>query len=374
MAYAKVGPFADGVGPYLSAATFNTIENGIAAAATKADAAWPASGRGFVTPYDYGALGGAADDTAAVQAALDSGQAVLLPGAFNVTGVTNTKGNALIGYGPQHSRLTALAGTATIYTAKQLANQHIEGVWFDGKGVAATCVDTSWDIGAGAAQSLCSVFKNVRVSNYTTTGWQAAWNNDCEFGAVLIDKSGTAVGLSLLASGGGVELHDCKIYGLVKLACQSATISACVLNGVEVDGADTNALSFDGGYYYTSPLNASIVYVAPGANMQCAPTFTGCNLIVNIDGGNVIGTSSSGAGTMGMGALILGGLIVAAGTGSATKSITRSTLICPAGNGVTITLMNVLINGVSITANIPANCTIKTSHCVASGAVANSGL
>lgn len=375
MAYTTLGPFSNGsASPPINAGFLNGLETWIAAADPKVTGGWQKTDRNFVTPWDYGAVSGTGDNTAAVQAAVDSGYPVLIAGTFYTTDIVNTKGNPLFGWGTSPSRLIALPGTGTLYSMRQATNTFIANVWLNGNNNAATVLDTSYDKGTGAAPSVNNVYTNIRISKYTTLGWNAAWNNDCEFASIDIEASGTAPGLSVLAAGGGIGFHDCRNYGLTKIACQNATFTNCVLKGVEVNGGDTNALMFNGGYYYSNAVNKSVVYIADNSNITAAPYFAGCNLVIETDGGNVIGTSSGAPGTLFLGATMMGGILISAGTTTVTKSLTRSTLVVPSGSAAKFTLIQAYVNGVSISANLPANLTVKTSNSYVNGAASNTGL
>gem|GEM_PF-3697051 len=253
-----------------------TTDASLLSAGTVADARLPVTAQAATLAATYatavlvtahGAKGdGATDDTAAIQSALNTGQAVYFPAGTYLSGpLVNTSGKAVSGAGMNDTIIRATPGTATLYTATQLAGMRIENISFDGNGNAATCLDTSWTIPSGdGAPSLNCKYTGLRVSGYTSLGWKAKSNNDCTFSSLLIEASGTNVGLRLNAPGGLVSLNEVKSFAPIEIASQSATLTACVTTGVTITEADYNTVNILGGYVYPHPVTHKNYSIASG--------------------------------------------------------------------------------------------------------------
>lgn len=215
----------------------------------------------------HGAKGdGVTDDTAAIQNALNTGKAVYFPAGTYLSGpLVNMSGKALFGAGMNDSIIRAKVGTTTLYTARQLAGMRVEDLWFDGNGNAATCLDTTWTIpGGGSAPSLNNKYVGLRISGYTSIGWKAKSNNDCTFASILIEASGTKLGLQLNAPGGLISINEVRSFAPIEIASQSATLTACVTTGFTITEADYNTVNIVGGYHYPHPVTHKNFSVAAG--------------------------------------------------------------------------------------------------------------
>jgi hypothetical protein len=230
--------------------------------------------RGFVTPFEYGAVGnGTTDDTAAVQAAVNTGRPVMLAGRFATTDITVTNGNSILGYGPNVSRLIALPGTGTLLTVKNTSSLTLEGFWANGGSNCATVINTDWTTSQGP--SLNNSYRNLRVTGGTTQSWSADSNNDCEWHAVLIEPINFGTALNIPAGGGAVHFTDCQFFGGITGAWQVATITGCMLMGITVIGLDYNKIVGTGGYWYASTTNSCNIYISAGSQLYDAPVLTG---------------------------------------------------------------------------------------------------
>lgn len=320
----------------------------------------------FVTPQRFGAKAdGVTDDTAAVQAALDDPRPVFFPaGTYLVGNLVDTRGEAIQGGGMNASRIKAKPGTTgVLYTCLQMAGKIISDLWFDGAGEVATAINTDWVIPeGGAAPSQGNCYSNLRVSGYTSVGWTAQSNNDSPFDNVLIETGapGSTLALRLNASGGMVELNECRFNLPFELVCQTAVISGGYFLGLRVTDADWNMLSVSGGYWYAEGTNRKCITIEAGAQIMAA-TFNAIHMENAYADGALIGGPGAIYATM----KFDGGHLFSTAGGNTTRLL-GADLGSPAGPKPRVYLDHAFVEGLDLD-SVPATTTLSTINCVVNG-------
>lgn len=272
----------------------------------------------------FGAKGdGVTNDTAAVQAAINTGDPVYLPaGNYMCGALTKTNNAALFGDGFGRTTITARAGTGTLLTARQQAGMRLEGFALNGNGIAATVLDTEWTIVAGLpAPSQNNQYSRLRISGWTSIGWRAKSNNDSDFDTCLIDNGAAGtVGLQVNASGGLIRLNDMTCYAPTEMTAQAMSIIGGVFQGVRIMGGDYNMINASSGYWYADPTYHTNLWVAPAAAAR-AGAFSG----VHVENEYADGTVFGGSGALG-GSDLIGSHLFATGPGVGHVKLLATTL------------------------------------------------
>jgi hypothetical protein len=183
-----------------------------------------------VSVKDFGAVGdGVADDTAAIQAALDSGAAeVIIPsGTYSVTGLEIKNGSSLRtlrGSGFPVIRLVTGASRIALLISKVqfLQVEHLE---FNSSGAKS---DGNSTVGIKAVSKSYMTFKRLRFTGFSLRAMQVLQCVYWELEDITINNC--TYGLSFEKSASGVQCSAVSVRG--------AYISSCS-RGIYLDGAST---------------------------------------------------------------------------------------------------------------------------------------
>lgn len=331
---------------------------GVTSAVYPSDVANVVTIPGLVNVKAMGAAGdGVTDDTAAIHAALALNRGIYLPkGTYLVTDLTDTGPHPVVGDGSNTTVIKAKAGTGTLYTCVSQAGKLIRDVYFNGNAIAATCVNTDWNLGGAPSQG--NRYSNIRVSGYTTQGWFAKSNNDSVFDNCLIEAVSGAKALKLNASGGLVELNECRIIGPFELVCQAASIVGGFFMGVRIISADWNMLQVNGGYWYADPVTHNNIDITGAGAVMSSSSFNAVHMENAYADGAIIG----GTGAIYNGVKFNAGHLFTTGAGLNLAVLVKSTVIASGPKPrVTpeLTFMTNLVQTVpSVITYAPVNCVV----------------
>lgn len=151
-----------------------------------------------------------------------------------------------------------------------------------GQGNVATVMDFSFDMShaVGPAPSNQCEYRNL----YATGGVVVGINADNCYDSVFdnIRTNDSPIGLSMVSGGGSVSLTHSTISGLFRIASQNALISKSYFyDGVDVNGAATNYLSFHGCQIFPIKASVSIPSYKAGVAIDCTDAGTyGASLVL----------------------------------------------------------------------------------------------
>ena len=182
-------------------------------------------------------------------------------------GVESNAPSIISGDGQRSTIIRARNVTARMLDMRNTSIRSIRDIWFQGAGLAQTCIDTSWDISVGPA--LKSFHRNLRITDYTSIGWRALNNNDVGF--EYIDFSGctsaTGSAIDLNGPGGNVVFHYVSSLGggYFDLGVQRADFFGCVSSGFRIKYAGLNVIGVTGGYHYVPEVGSNRTLIEIGA-------------------------------------------------------------------------------------------------------------
>jgi len=211
--------------------------------------------RDTVSVKDFGAVGdGVTDDTAAIQAAIDSGKSVYMPSGIylisstlNVPSGLTLKGEGMSGNGSSPSLFTQINFTgsgAALFEFQSSDNCFFENLSVYGLGLTGNS-EVAFDMFTGTTPLINrnNVFRRISVHNFDKAGFyiNAAWHIDIEncYFTVCGDDSGSTVqtgaivyefrtGATSSWSGSGSNIKSCYAdncsYGLYNESCWNLNI------------------------------------------------------------------------------------------------------------------------------------------------------
>ena len=261
-----------------------------------------------VNVKDFGAIGdGVANDTAAVQAAIDfcisTGKALYVPAGvysvgpldFNGTGHATPANNqwqtlySMFGDGRLSTVFKARAGAygsgQYVITARNIAGVTYRDFGVNGDGVATKGIDFAW-IGGSAGNPILSpsnpnIFQNIFVEGCSVTSFNLDQCHDTKISGLWcrgVTPGNYAVYMN--GNGGKLAASDCYISsGLIQISCQSAGFQNCgFFGGVELSGSSYNVMSFDGCHVYPNSATGITINSIPviGSFATRGIIWTGC--------------------------------------------------------------------------------------------------
>lgn len=358
MPYTPSGPFGNGSSsPPINAAFLNAVETALGVLANN-----------IVMPQQFGtSVGTGGDDTAAFQAALNTGKNVYVPaGVYSCSDLVNTTGSSLTGAGKGQTKINARTGTGTLYKAQNMAELTISDLWLNGASNCNIVISTDWTTSNGP--SLNSHYRNLRVTGGVQKTWSAQSNNDCEFMGILFEpaSSGTVV-LDLEAPGGAVELVSCKLFGPMILSAQRASFFGGVYTGVRLVGLDYNAITAIGGYWYGDPTYGCSIYIGDSSQIYAPASWFGSHFENQYASGSII----NGGGKMFGVSTFIDPLMLQTGT-AGTRTVIGGSVVQagPVNSGVNI--RGGFLQGFSPT-SASANIVVLTWNTNVNGTYSNTG-
>lgn len=259
---------------------------------------------------------------------------VVLPaGGYSVTGFSGVpyaaaaegKGPAAIsGHGQRATILKARSGASTVLDARNLSLLKLDDFWIDCNSIAATAINTDWDVSAGPA--LKSQYVGLRISGHTGTAWKAKNNNDTVWHHVdIVGSTGASqqTAIDLDGPGGNAIFEYCSFLdgGYLDIGLQRADLFACVTQGIRMHYSGLNSLNVDGGYHYIphkSGSNRTLIEIESGR--QCNGLYLDGWLDTIGAGDTIIG----GAGTLLHRAEVKGTIQPRAGASGAVRALGAS--------------------------------------------------
>ena len=233
-------------------------------------------GSGYVNPRDpeFGALGdGTADDTAAIQSAIDTGQPVYLPpGTYRVQTLRWSGDNRVFRGAGWDTTLKPWGASRALMQARNHPHLTIENLRLDCDGIAETAMDVGWDSPGLSAQS---VFRGIHITGTprrSATAVIADNNHDSIFEQIVVAGMGAAaVAFRLNGGAGAAQLSSVMLLdGLLELNVQYALLNNFVGCGIRLSegGGSNNLLNLNSSYIYSSHITGAALSVPASARCQ----------------------------------------------------------------------------------------------------------
>jgi len=262
--------------------------------------------RDLVSSMDFGATGdGTADDTAELQAAIDSaiatGRGLLVPSVTHLVEPLDLNGTghstpansewagitALEGQGRRVSFFKAGGSYAAgdyVLSCQNTAGKYFGNFGVDGNSVAQKGLYLAWVGGSGGnpavAPSVQNVVENIFVQGCAGTAISLAQANDCKISGVWVrGTDADDVGFNFEGGGGQMVMDSCWVSaGRFALAAQNYSITGCGLfGGVELTGSSYNHGSWTGCHFYPDATNGNVIIRSTATgNATRGNAFNGC--------------------------------------------------------------------------------------------------